>query len=615
MGGTIKLVPNAPDPGAFNASGEVILGGTDGGGFNHGENAMVNLPFSDTLALRLVASDEHISGWIDRIVIAQPDFPAPVNGTTRGNVAAAPIASQYNDVNNEDLTSFRAALLWKPTDRLSITPSFLFQQITQDGLSLIDSQPGTLTQYQPYNAPEPFADRIDIESLNFQYHFDAFDLTSTTSYWTRDENLRQDGTEEIATVLGAPIYPSEGGAGQNSPTSLEDDRSKQTSEEIRLTSSGDTQFKWLVGYFYQDFESDWDLYVDTPFTAIPGTVNDAFTQVQPTKINQNSFFGEVSYVLLPDFTATAGLRRYEYNGTVNTAVSGWLSSSGGNANDYFSTGEKNQGILPKLNLSYALDKDLLVYGTASKGFRPGGGNQPIPTTGPLGTQCLANLESIAGLSSAPLGFAPDSVWSYELGEKFRDSGGRITVNAAGFFENWEHIQQNIPLPCGFPYTGNAGDAHIYGAELELNAVIVSGLVLSLNGSYTHAEYVANAVPGTTIGARVQDVPEFTAAASLAYRHGITDTLAFIGRVDNAYVGSRIDTTAQANYLPSYDLTNIRAGVENAHWTAVLFVNNATNKLAMLTNSPAINVNVGTFNRTAVSQPLTFGIDVSYRMGR
>src|SRR6202041_562265 len=102
MGGTIKLVPNAPDPTAFDASAQVILGGTDGGDtLNHTENAMINLPLADTLALRLVASSEVLSGWIDRIVIARPDFPAPINATTRGNVAAAPVAETFKDVNNE----------------------------------------------------------------------------------------------------------------------------------------------------------------------------------------------------------------------------------------------------------------------------------------------------------------------------------------------------------------------------------------------------------------------------------------------------------------------------------------------------------------------------------
>jgi len=328
---------------------------------------------------------------------------------------------------------------------------------------------------------------------------------------------------------------------------------------------------------------------------------------------QNSFFGEITYRFLPELSATAGLRRYAYNNSVNTAVSGWLSSSGDNSYAYFSTAERNQGVTPKVNISYEPSKDLMIYTTAAKGFRPGGGNQPIPTSGPLGDQCLQNLQAI-GLNGAPLGFAPDSVWSYELGEKFRSSDSRFTLNSAAYFENWEHIQQNIPLECGFPFTGNAGDAHIYGAEVELDALLMPGLVLSANGSWSHARYVENAVPATTIDERVQNVPDWTGAASLSYRHGLTDTFHFLGRVDWTYVGSRIDTTAQANYLPSYALTNIRMGVEGDRWSALLYVNNVANKMALISNSPAINVNVPTFNRTAVAQPLTFGVDVNYKLG-
>jgi outer membrane receptor protein involved in Fe transport len=629
MGGTIKLVPNAPNPNEFEVSGQLILGGTHGGNrANSTENGMVNLPLVDgTMALRLVASLNHTTGWIDRIVIAQPDFPAPSLTGVRGNVAAAPIAQKFHDVNDENSRTVRASLLWTPTDRLSIEPSFMYQEITQGGLNLIDSNPGTLTNYQPFNAPEPFEDRIDIASLNGKYHFDAFDVSSTTSYWVRDENLRQDGAEEVATVTYNPANPADfpyfpiyangpfgPGIGANSPTSLEDDKSKQVSEEIRLTSAGDTAFKWILGYFYQDFESDWNLFVDTP-QAVPvvGT-GDGFTQYQPTKILQNSFFGEASYTLFNQLTATAGLRRFYYTGSVNTAVSGWLSSSTNASFDYFSTGERDSGVTPKFNLSYQLDPNLLLYGTVSQGFRPGGGNQPIPTTGPLGSGpdgCLANLQAI-GLNAPPPGFKPDKVWSYELGEKFRDSSGRITVNGAGYFENWQHIQQNVPLLCGFPFTSNAGDAHIYGTELEISAIVVPGLVASVNTSWLHSEYLANTVASTTIDDRVQNVPELTLSGSLAYRHPISDNVGFLARIDNDYVGSRIDTTAQANYLPAYDLTNLRAGFEGANWTIAAFVNNATNRLALLTNASAINVNVPTFNRTAMEQPLTFGIDFSFK---
>jgi iron complex outermembrane receptor protein len=613
MGGTIKLVPNAPDPTAFDASGELIFGHTSGGDtVNHTENAMVNLPMSDTAALRIVGSLENLSGWINRIVIAYPDFPAP-NGTTRGNVAGAPVAQTNHDVNNENQRTLRASILWKPTDELSIEPSFMYQELTQGGLNLIDSQPGSVANYQPYDIPEPFEDRIDLTALNVQYHFGFADLTSTGSYWNRDYNLRQDGTEEIATVLGAPIYPALGGAGPTFPTPVEDDRSNQWSEEVRLTSAGNGPFKWLIGYFYQDFTSNWNLYVFTPYTAIPGTFNDAFTQVQPTTILQNSGFGEVSYTLFDKLTATAGARRYYYKGTVNTAVSGWLSSSGTPSNAYFRTEERDQGVTPKFSLSYQFDKEMLLYTTVAQGFRPGGGNQPIPTSGPLGTQCLANLQGL-GLNSAPLGFNPDKVWSYEAGEKFRGSDGRLTINSAGYFENWQHIQQNIPLECGFPFTGNAGDAHIYGAELEVSALLMPGLIASAGGSWNHAEYIANAAPATTIDDRVQNSPEIQLSASLAYRYPINDALAIVSRVENNYVGSRIDTTAQANYLPPYDLTNLRAGLAGDRWSASLFVNNVTNRLALLTNASAINVNVPTFNRTAMEQPLTFGLDLSYRFG-
>ncbi len=619
MGGTIKLVPNAPNPKAFDLSGELVLGGTDGGGFNHGENGMINLPMGDSAALRLVGTQEHLSGWIDRIVVAAPNWPFQNNvAGGRGDLAALPVAHDYRGVNDEDLTSFRAALLLQPTDRLSITPAFMYQRITSEGLSLIDSDPGTNTQFQPYDSPEPFSDRIDIASLNIQYHFDAFDFTSATSYWTRDEDLRQDGTEEIATVIGVPVYPNPNpalsGFGPTTPTSLENDISKQTTEEVRLTSAGDTAFKWLIGYFYQDFEADWDLYVPTP-DAVPlvGTA-DGFTQIQPTKIIQNSFFGEISYTFVPGLTGTAGLRRFDYTGTVNTAVSGWLSSSGGPNFVFFHTDERDQGITPKFNLSYDLDKDFMVYATAAKGFRPGGGNQPIPTTGQLGTECAANLAAI-GVSSGEslLRFDPDHVWSYELGEKWRSEDGRVTFNSAAFFENWSDVQQNVPLNCGFPFSGNLGDAHIYGGEVELNAILVPGLTLGVNAGYSHARFVTNPVQATTtIGDRVQDVPDWTSAASLSYKQPITQGLSFLARVDNTYVGSRVDVTDQPNYLPSYDLTNLRAGLEGDKWTAALFVTNVANKVALLSNSPAINVNVHTFNRTSVSQPLTFGVDLSYK---
>jgi outer membrane receptor protein involved in Fe transport len=408
--------------------------------------------------------------------------------------------------------------------------------------------------------------------------------------------------------------------GPYTPTPWEDDKSSQTSEELRLTSSGNTKLKWLAGYFYSDFESEWNQTVIAP-GAIPlfGSAN-GFTQVQPTKIIQNSFFGEISYQLTSQLKATAGLRRYSYNSGVHDNVSGFLSITSSDTVGHYSTEEHDQGVDPKFDLSYQVDKDLLLYVNAAKGFRPGGGNQPVPTSGALGAPCEANLQANHGTTSfvaAPLSFRPDSVWSYELGEKATGFDNRVSLNSAVYLETWNAVQQTIPLACGFLYTNNAGNARVYGAELEFNAILIPGLSLSASAAYMHATFVVGSVEaGVSPGTRVQNVPNATSSVSLAYRRSISNNLEFTSHIQNNYVGTRTDATYSINHLPSYDLTNVRAGVKSGErWTAVLFANNLFNKRAFLTDTSSVTINLPTYNRVAVSQPLTIGVDLSYHFGR
>jgi hypothetical protein len=79
-----------------------ILSGTEGGGFNHNDNLMLNFPLlKGTLAVRVVATEAHTSGWIPRIV--SNEFPlVSSDGSTRGNVLAAPVSARYNQSNAVD---------------------------------------------------------------------------------------------------------------------------------------------------------------------------------------------------------------------------------------------------------------------------------------------------------------------------------------------------------------------------------------------------------------------------------------------------------------------------------------------------------------------------------
>jgi iron complex outermembrane recepter protein len=615
MGGTIKVVPNAPNPAAFEASAEAVLADTDHGGFDHAENAMVNLPFGNGLAaVRIVGSYSDDSGWIDRIVIAPGQFPVPTNGgTTRGNVLGAPVAADYHDVNDTARTTVRVSALIKPIDGLSISPSYFHEKLTAGGLPYIDSDPGTDAHYQPFDVAENYFDEFDLGSVNVKYRTDAVELTSTTSYWIRHEPLTQDTSESWQTGLGLPGFePADGGIG--AAYAYENNLSHQLTEEIRLASAGDSRLKWLVGYFYEDFESHWNITFPAADAAPVFGSNQLFNYFSPNKILQQSVFGEVTYNITEPFAVTAGLRRYHYDSPVTVDQSGALAATVLN-----STLEKDQGVTPKVSLSYDFDKNLLVYATAAKGFRPGGGTGPVPTSGPL--SCEAELQAEYGSTqfvSGPISFKSDSVWSYEVGEKLRAADNRVTVNASGYFETWSGVQQTNALsPCGYIYTANAGDAHVYGGELEIQAIVIRDLVVSANTSYSHAALVSSALldSGFSPGTPIQDVPRWTASASIAYRHSLTDQLAFTARADNTYVGSRTDETFAINTLPSYDLTNARAGIEGGNWSAVLFVNNVADKRALLNDVTQDAVNIPTYNRIAVSQPRTAGIDISYRFGR
>ena len=608
MGGTIKLVTNAADPSAFAVAGELIGSGTDSGGANHTESLMVNIPLvKDVLAVRLVGTDKWVSGWIDRDVL--DPFPLETNNsTTRGDVTAAPVAKTIANANWERLQTARASITFQPTNQLTITPGVMYQRITQGGANTIDNPPGDKQiHYQPYDVAEPFSDGFFLTDLTMKYDFGPVEATSASSYWNRQQLQTQDISEAMQDYIGSFFGPaadfpySEFGPG----TISEKDNTNQFSQEVRLNSTGEGRFQWLVGGFYSTFNATshvWSYYPDGGgFFNDFGTTNLADNH-RVIKVDQVAAFGEASYKVTDTLKATFGLRYFSYQSNAVTQVSG-VSANG--TSDPLYSKASNSGVTPKFNLSYTPNPDFTLYGTASEGFRPGGPNSPIPPS------CDAALGEL-GLKSAPTQFGPDTVWSYELGEKARVMDHRLTINGDVYYENWEGVQQQVAPACGFKFTANAGRATVYGAELEVAFKLTPELTITQNAGYTHATN-STTVPGAGVvsGQRLLDVPDWTANTSLTWEHPLSDQFTFVGRVTNSYVGSMQDITYTRNTLPGYDLVDLRAGITTHGWSAFLFVDNVTNKLALLSDTGALSANVPILNRVAVNQPRTIGVDLSF----
>jgi outer membrane receptor protein involved in Fe transport len=616
MGGTIKLITNQPDATGYHASAETILSGTDGGGFNNTENAMVNLPLIDNqLAIRAVVTQSHISGWIDRIVLNP--FPVATNISTRGNVLAAPVQADFKDVNTAQLVGGRISVLYTPTDRLTLNVVLFDQRITQGGENNFDVPPGIVNGvqalYQPFNVPEAYSDSFTMWSLNANYKFDSFDVTSVTSHWNRDARTTQDGTEPLDAYLyklgyiPPTYYVANGGLG---PVPwLWIDKTAQFSEELRVASTGDSRFQWLGGLFYSGFASTFSQVNVTPGAIPIFGISNLIHEFQPSTIKQKAAFGELSYRVLDGLKVTVGARYFEYNSNMPTYQNG-VFALGTNAPETILAQAKDHGLDPKFNLSYDVNKDLMVYATAERGFRPGGGDQVPPSGTPLGDACAATFKQ----NPPPLSYQPDTVWSYELGEKYK-IGSTLTLNGAVYHERWEGVQQFVSLACGDYYTANAGTAVVNGGELEAKWFLTSNWLLSANYGYSHAYFVESvAGSGIAVGSGVQDIPLETASGALTYFFPVKAGWQASVRGSYDWTDGMTEPTAvvPSGKLPAHGFANLRATVFNDRWTVAAFVNNLTNKQAELEGASAIVVPIPSLTRYVTNQPLTAGIDVNVK---
>ena len=86
----------------------------------------------------------------------------------------------------------------------------------------------------------------------------------------------------------------------------------------------------------------------------------------------------------------------------------------------------------------------------------------------------------------------------------------------------------------------------------------------------------------------------------------------VARLNNSYVDSIQDITFARNTLPPYDLVNARLGIEHDHWSASVFADNLTNKMALFGDTGALSANIPILNRIATNQPRTIGLDLNYR---
>jgi outer membrane receptor protein involved in Fe transport len=586
MGGALRILTAQPDPTAVAVNAEVGGSSMDGGGAGYLAKSAVNLPLSSDSAIRIVGAFEHVPGYIDQAAprdygVARPDLPVTVRR-----------------INDADLKSGRIIGLWKPTDALTIKPTFMVSEVDAGGNSQYFSNLPEFTIAANY--PSPQTSRLEVGNLQVDYAFDFATLMSSTSVLSRDVQTQSDFTllmANLAPAFGVPYPP-------NYPeTDFDTSHNSAFIQEIRLTSPTDQVLRWVAGVYFSHYRQR------STETSNSSTFADAIGQTSGPNIysfdqsvidQQTAAFVDLTFKVLPRVEITAGDRYYELRDSLENTQSGALA-----APSQPLVHARASGSSPRLVLTYHPAADTTVYASAARGYRPGGPNVGLPT----GIGCTLNN------AYSPL-YQPDTVWNYELGTKLEFLERRLTIDVAAYRIDWKNVQQAVTDPgCGYLFVANVGGARSKGLEAEINFKPIESLVLSASGSYDRAEFTSidAAFQGAGAAQPGEAVPgvarqKFNLGGEYT-THVIHDHTGYL-RLDWSQLGSVPAGFTYTAVRPAYGSLEAVVGMRTEHYDLSLYGHNLTNSRGILEILEGGTYSFGnTFSTQIATPPRTVGVDL------
>ncbi|MGI9246413.1 MAG: TonB-dependent receptor, partial [Steroidobacteraceae bacterium] len=574
MGGLLKYVSVMPDTKNFSGTARAGLSNTSHGGVSYDMASAVNLPvLDDKAALRLSGFYSHDGGYIDNRELGQ------------------------EDVNQAYVYGGRGDFLWQASDRFSVRIALYAQNISRDGSNAADfnlatGKPiaGDLDQFVAL--PEPFDQQYRLASATVKYKFDFAELTAVSSYQTVDVGSFLDATDFYVPLL-SPLLNAFFGIDTLNTTGVDYGfTTDKFAQELRLASEGE-RFDWLVGAFYTYENSNNKQAVDAYLVdGTPLPINLGFVRI-PSDYEEIAGFGALTWHVTSTLDLEGGLR-YAHNSQTTEQIGGGLLLGSNPKRD---TSEDPVTYLA--GLRYLPNENLRAYLRIATGYRPGGPN------------VVAN-DPATGLPLADPTFDSDSLTSYEAGVKMSSAGQRYSVDAAIYQIDWDDLQINV-VRNGIGVAGNAGTARSRGAELTLTARPVDPLTLVGAFGYTDAKLTEDSPDlGAQNGDPLPGTPEYTVALAADYAFTLGGHGASAG-ASWRYIDDRVSGYRSGGYpqydLPSYDVIDLRAGVDFGDAAVQIYVKNLADERGQLNASTAMTLAGGPAN-VSIMQPRTVGITLS-----
>lgn len=440
-----------------------------------------------------------------------------------------------NDVDEQRNLNGRAKLLWTPADEWEISFNASIEDL-DSGTNLV-----AINDFNPANAFEiesdvnnSFKRNTNTQALKIAYTHPQFRATSITSRRFSKSQQRSDAD-------GSPL---------NLIVNTNDFAATVWSQEIRFQSPEEAEtLEWLVGGYFESsqFSNQNDGFT---FGADAGAVGfPVGTNLRSGELDETilAAFGQVSYRPAPPLTLTAGLRFESFNSTLQN-LDTVFTPPGGPSFTTFSARDVQQDtdiLLPRLVAEYRFNPDLMIYGSVTRGYRPGGVNFRGDAT--------------------TLTFNAEKSWNYEIGLKSSWLDDRLKVNLALFHNDVNDYQVLVTDNLAVGRIDNA-EVNITGGELELRATPMDGLDIIAGLGISDAKFTEF---GNFDGNRVPFAPSFTYNVALQYRApmGLFARIALQGLGTTNFTE---DNTLKQN---PYATVNLRLGYEFDQTGLYVFANN------------------------------------------
>jgi iron complex outermembrane receptor protein len=500
--------------------------------------ATVNVPLSDTLAMRFATDDENRDTFFN------------MTGPWTGN------PGKLHSANG------RISTLWQPTEAFQAVLKVDYNYIDHGG-SPAGPLPATGSTAHVFDvASDSYLSGYEHQLrgvLRLNYNFaNGIVLRSISGY--------QDGRLSYSLDADGTATPPPLGISPEVFVARAKDRT--VSQEINLISPTTGRFTWLVGAIYQDD------FLDTPqfiLSLAPGGTNTTSLALSAVKDQaerkSSGIFAQGGYQITDALKLQAGARYSQTSFTLNDLANALFFGIPIETLAINGEQQKDSKVTGKVDLDYTLSRRNFLYAFVATGHKGGG----INGDGTI--------------------FQPEDVTDYEVGWKSKFLDGHVQTQLDGFYDNYRRFQ--LPVFVLSLGTGDdvnaAGTTVLKGIEAQMQAAL-GGLSLDLGASYVHSaigqfsaidsRYVAAGVQDLT-GRPLPNAPFWTAQAGIQYAFDLGGDQTLTPRIDYSYVGARWATAFQVepyDHLQAQDIVNADLTYDRPdNWQITAYVTNALNR--------------------------------------